>query len=362
MCCLLVQLGRVDEARTVFADLAADDFATIYRDNEWLLGMSLAAHACALLDDLRAASVLYGLLQPYSGRHAIGHTEGSVGMVDTYLGLLAATLLKYDDAEAYLTASIQSLAEHGGRPWRAHAQHELALILVLRNKPGDRERAAGLDEDALRTAQDLGMSLAQEILPGRPAATDRARLAREGDYWAVAFGADSFRVRDAKGMHHLARLLRSPGVEMHSLDLVGGWRSRLEHRVTRYDAELTIGDPSDTGPYSTPRRRRLIANGCARLDEEIGEAERWNDPERSARLDEERDALVHELAAAVGLGGRDRTQLVLFGGTSAGQRDARDQGLDGAHRRVQPEPGCASPSDGPDRNLLRLRARSARAD
>ena len=47
----------------------------------------------------------------------------------------------------------------------------------------------------------------------------------------------------------------------------------------------------------------------ARLDElqgEAEEAERGNDPARAAKVRDERDFLVAELARAVGLGGRDR--------------------------------------------------------
>ena len=42
------------------------------------------------------------------------------------------------------------------------------------------------------------------------------------------------------------------------------------------------------------------------LEEEIEEADRWHDQERAARATAERDALVAELAAAAGLGGRAR--------------------------------------------------------
>jgi len=42
------------------------------------------------------------------------------------------------------------------------------------------------------------------------------------------------------------------------------------------------------------------------LAEELREAEQWNDRERLARATEERESLAHELAAAIGLGGRDR--------------------------------------------------------
>ena len=42
------------------------------------------------------------------------------------------------------------------------------------------------------------------------------------------------------------------------------------------------------------------------IREELAEAERWNDPERANRLEDEQRALIEELAAAIGLGGRDR--------------------------------------------------------
>jgi hypothetical protein len=48
-------------------------------------------------------------------------------------------------------------------------------------------------------------------------------------------------------------------------------------------------------------RRRLTG-----LDEELAEAEQWNDTERASRLRAEKDFLVRELTAATGLGGRSR--------------------------------------------------------
>ena len=44
----------------------------------------------------------------------------------------------------------------------------------------------------------------------------------------------------------------------------------------------------------------------ADLEAEIEQARRWNDLERAARAEAELAALTHELAAALGLGGRDR--------------------------------------------------------
>src|SRR4029453_2003933 len=66
--------------------------------------------------------------------------------------------------------------------------------------------ASGSDADAARAS------------PGRAHAT----LRREGDYWTVAYGDVVARMKDLKGFHYLAHLLRSPGQEIHVLDLIGG--------------------------------------------------------------------------------------------------------------------------------------------
>src|SRR3954453_6620399 len=119
--------------------------------------------------------------------------------------------------------------------------------------------------------------------------------------------ADSFRVRDSKGMHHLARLLESPGIEMHALDLVHSNGSGSPVKGAAPEDELQLGDLSDTGPLLDVEAKAAYRERLALIGEDIAEAERWNDPERLRRAHEERDALIHELAAAVGLGNRDRT-------------------------------------------------------
>ncbi len=317
LACLLLDLGREAEAGVLLADLAEHDFKALYRDNEWLLGMSLASEASARLGDASAASTLYAQLEPFAGRHAVGHAEGSVGAVDRYLGLLAATLGRLDDAERHLTAAIQFNERMGARPWTAHSQHDLALVLVRRDIPGDRERARQLDTAARATADKLGMVLAQQIAtgaeepmsavaPGSPLTSGTFR--REGEYWTIEFGREAFRVRDAKGMRHLACLLRAPGRELHALELV-----RLESSTSEVSP---VGDPvisadgfGDAGPMLDAEAKAAYRMRLHELQEELAEAEAWNDPERVARLRAEADALTHELKAAVGLGGHDRSAI-----------------------------------------------------
>ena len=314
LACLLLDLDRTAEARAVFEDLARDDFGALYRDNEWLLGTSLASEACALLGDVSAARALYEQLAAFAGRHAIGHAEGSIGAVDRYLGLLATTLGRLDDAERHLSAAIQINERMGGRPWTAHSQHDLAQVLVRRDLAGDRERAQELDRAARATAEEIGMVLARQIGPGPQESVQAAApgspltsgtFRREGEYWTIEFGQEAFRIRDAKGMRHLARLLGAPGRELHALEL-----ARLE--PSRPDVS-SVGDPcfsadglGDAGPVLDSEAKAAYRQRLDEIQKELAEAGAWNDPERVARLRAEAEAVVSELTAAFGLGGRDR--------------------------------------------------------
>jgi tetratricopeptide (TPR) repeat protein len=318
LACLLLDVGRRDEARRIFDELAADDFAPIYRDNEWLLAMSFASEACARLGDRERAAVLYRQLLPFEGRHAIGHAEGSAGVVDRYLGLLAATLYRLDDAVRHLLGAIELLDQMGARPWKAHAQHDLAQVLRTRDRLTDGEQADELDREALETARTLGMALAAEIEPSIGAdraqsgssAVSSAVFRREGDVWSIAFGAERCRLRDAKGMHYLASLLSRAGREIHSLDLV-----RLDGSASESPELAHDGPESDVrqeafgglGPVLDSKARAAYRARLAELRQELDEAHAWNDTERAARLQQEADALTHEIAAAVGLAGRSRS-------------------------------------------------------
>ena len=126
---------------------------------------------------------------------------------------------------------------------------------------------------------------------------------REGDYWTVAFGGKVVRMRDAKGLGYLARLLRHPHREFHALDLVAGDAPR-GHDTAREDG-LVAATP-DAGAVLDAPAKHAYRERIAELEAEIEQARRWNDPERTARVEGELEALTRELASALGLGGRDR--------------------------------------------------------
>jgi tetratricopeptide (TPR) repeat protein len=314
LACLLLDVGRPDEARAVFDEMALDEFRMHYPDCEWMLGIPLASEACAALGDAASAAVLYRQLLPFAGGHAIGHTEGSIGSVDRYLGLLAGTMGETADAERHLEAAIEANERMGARPWVAHTQHDLARLLAGRAGAGDLERADALDRAALATAQRLGMIALEaaigngrERVPVQPAErpASRAMFRREGEYWTIRFDGDPFRIRDMKGMRHLARLLAEPGRELHALDLAGAARPGGVTKDGVAD-ELTADPFVDAGPILDAAAREAYRARLAELRQELDEATTWNDPERAARAGAEIEALTHQLAAAVGLGGRER--------------------------------------------------------
>ena len=312
LACLLTDLGRDAEARAVFEELAANDFQVLYRDNEWLFGMSLTSEACARLGDSERAAILYAELEPFAGRHAIGLADGSAGVVDRYLGLLAATRGDTDAAVGHLEEAIVANERMGARPWAAHSRHDLAEVLRRRSSGHDRERADQLDAEARRAASNMGMALADQIasepqILAEAGGPSEATFRREGEYWHVVFGDDSFRIRDSRGMRHLAQLLERPGNEIHALELASVDAPEARPSNSPVDRAGPTRAERDVGPLLDAEAKAAYAARLSEIDADLDEAQRWNDPERVVRLEAERDAIAQELAGAFGLGGRSRT-------------------------------------------------------
>lgn len=118
---------------------------------------------------------------------------------------------------------------------------------------------------------------------------------REGDYWTLAWRGEVGRLRDMRGLHYIAQLLRDPGREFHALDLLNADGAGVLWASPRGGLELL--DARAKVAY----RQRLDD-----LRDELEEAERLADADRAARAQAERDAIAEQLAAAVGLDGRDR--------------------------------------------------------
>jgi class 3 adenylate cyclase len=159
---LYAECGREEEARREFEVLAADDFAGIPRDLLWLLSLCYVSEACAILGDAKRAEILYRVLLPHAKRNVVVVNAAVNGPVERYLGKLAATLGRFDDAAGHFEAAIDFDRRLGARPLLARVQIDYARMLLERSAPGDRERALRLANEALGIAHALGMQLVTE--------------------------------------------------------------------------------------------------------------------------------------------------------------------------------------------------------
>lgn len=160
---MLCDLGRLDQARALFDQLAAGEFAAFPKDSEWLSALTLLAEAADALGDRDRALTLYQQLAPYAELVALTASEVSLGPVSRPLGILASLVGRHDDAAGHFEDAIARTQRMGARPWLAHAQHAYARLLAQRGRPGDRERAIELLTSALEAGEELGMA----VLAGR---------------------------------------------------------------------------------------------------------------------------------------------------------------------------------------------------
>ncbi|MCE0765670.1 hypothetical protein LWC35_22590, partial [Pseudonocardia kujensis] len=249
-------------------------------DSEWLPEAVQVAQAALLLGDRTAAARTYALLLPHAGLFAVeGMVAGTWGSVDAFLGRLAA--LRGDSAAArrHLVAAVEADARAGAalerrtRAWAAELD--------------------GVGEPAGRTEPDQPAGESGAVGTAGPSAgptAGPAEFRREGELWALSYAGRTVRLRNSKGLRDLAVLLARPGREVAVHELAG---------VPAPDGSgLVLADRTAVAAYRTRLRD---------LDEEVEDAAATHDPERSARATAERDALIAELAAVTGLGGRPRT-------------------------------------------------------
>ena len=154
---ILAELDRLDESRRYYALLAADRFAGLRFDHLWLLGLAYCAEVAVRLGDKESAAVLSDLLGPYSDQAVTIHSW-PLNCVTHYLGLLATSLSRFNEAEAHFRAAVERQLRLGTPAWLAHTRFEWARMLLARRTPGDEDQARELLDQALAAARDLGMA------------------------------------------------------------------------------------------------------------------------------------------------------------------------------------------------------------
>jgi predicted ATPase len=155
---LYFRLGRREDARREFEQVAAHDFANLPRDGSWSATMANLSYVCSYLNDVRRAAILYDYLLPYAPwQLVIGSTAIGTGSNLRFLGILATTLSRWAEAEAHFEGALDMNSRIGAVPYLALTQQEYGAMLLMRGEPGDREKAHQLFDQALATGDRIGM-------------------------------------------------------------------------------------------------------------------------------------------------------------------------------------------------------------
>ncbi|MEA2135017.1 MAG: hypothetical protein QOC68_2926 [Solirubrobacteraceae bacterium] len=182
-CCqalMHIALGRHDEAREAFESVAAAGFDALPRDANWLIAVTLLAEVCGALGDADRAGELQAMLAPYGGRNVIvGRAASCNGSASRLLGILAAVLGQWEEAERRFAEAREMHVRMGARPWLARTELAWAQMLLARGEPGDEAAARERLAEAIVLADALGMvavaERARALVAGGEPVRSRAR-------------------------------------------------------------------------------------------------------------------------------------------------------------------------------------------
>lgn len=236
------------------------------------------------------AAGLRDVLRPYA--HRLGATSmpiaSTLGRLSLLLGDVPAAVAHHEQALA--------LARRLRSPTLlAWVEQQRVATLVA---AGDEAGAEAARRAAAAHAARCGMVLRGVTAPDRPAgpaptAARTASLTRDGDTWLVRGPAGEARVAHTAGVQHLAQVLAAAGAEVPATTLAG------------IDA-APVPVERDLGAALDATAKRQYRARITELRADIDEAEANHDTDRATIAQLELDALLRELSAAVGLGGRDR--------------------------------------------------------
>ena len=241
--------GDVRAARAALGDFSVLDIV----ESTGTEGLAAAAVVFAVAGNTAQRSWTYQRLLPLAGSHVLVAGCASYhAAVDHHLGALASSLGNVSAAEAHLRAAVALHARLGAAGWARLS--EQALV------------------DLSATALD----------------TTGNEFRFVNGLWHLGFQGAHAQLPDAKGLRDLATLIGAQGRDVHVFTLLGVEPSRAG------------ADPVLDDTAKNQYKARLRA-----LDTQIDEAaDRGSADVETFRA--ERAALIHELAAATGLGGRAR--------------------------------------------------------
>ena len=164
---ILCDLGKLDEAASLLATAPAtiSDISGLSFPST-TTGQATSARFAEIavaLGDRENAAVIYDQLLPFREWNLIGGLVTS-GPATYYLGMLAAMMEMWDEAEAHFEHAVSFATEMGALLYLPRIQYAYAEMLGRRARPGDRYHGLELLERALTTARDCGMKRLEQMI------------------------------------------------------------------------------------------------------------------------------------------------------------------------------------------------------
>jgi tetratricopeptide (TPR) repeat protein len=257
-----------------------DDLSFADGDALALLVWSTLGSAAAYVGDEQRAMRALERLAPFADRLVLDGTASvCLGPVAGTLARLHAAAGRHDEADAMYERAITTCRELG------------APLLLARLESERRNGPPNL----------VGLSTQNAGQPTSVVGKPPNQFTKEGATWLITFSGASIRLRDSKGLRDLAVLIARPGREVHVFDLIDA----AEGSAQRPDERVMQGE---LGPNLDATARSAYESRIRELTYLLYDADANNDTSRINRIEEERDALLHELAGALGLSGRTRPQ------------------------------------------------------
>ncbi|MEX2556435.1 MAG: AAA family ATPase [Actinomycetota bacterium] len=216
----MVDLGRLDEARTELDRIAAHDFDDIPRDLIFVQTLAFLSEVVAALGDRRRAELLHQLLIPFTRFNIVtGVPPLAVwGPVPHFLGMLLVTLERYEEAEEQFQAALRMCGALKAAPLKANTQYVYARMLA---DLGRSEAGLKLANEALISAESIGMTLLVEQLQELIRAIKAGQLSALSSSLAVRSDRTQFVGRERERAE-LARRTTEAAEGRGSLILISG--------------------------------------------------------------------------------------------------------------------------------------------
>jgi TolB-like protein len=245
------------------------------------------------------AALPYFHLQRYDEVFAMVAKASGPSFVDlpAYVACAHAYRGDLNEAARFLTQFKNNYKEKitfGREPEEGEALRWVMLVNPFKHEADAERLANGLIKAGLDGAfKEVSVKLQQdnaEFTSSQAALRSNDNVLRaKGDTWEISYGAETVYLSEVKGFHDLKLLLSNANEEIHCSDLMG-------IPISQDKGDTTID----------AQARSAYENRIRELQEELEEAEGFNDLGRIELLREELDQVVDHLSKALGLSGRTR--------------------------------------------------------